>query len=381
MHHFNFHIDKIVHLKDQLGLIYKHLILQVFALSMVGIFIPIYLLTIGFSLTQVLVLFLVEWTVFGLFAPFYALIISRVGLKEIIIVRIVLLPVMLLLLHLLKYSSFLQKYVYLIIIPLALTAALYTMSIQSLFGKHMGVKKHGSKTAKLVALPGLFSIFAPVLGGLVAGIFGFGALFFLVSVMLLVSLIPILFFKENVDHPSFNFLVFHKLKKYTKEMFMIVVMGFSGFVFMGILPIALYLTVGDISSLGFLFGLFSLVSALLIIFAGRLSDKVGIRKVFRIGVLSLAIVLSLMGYYLGSILFVGLAIISGFFAPFRGVPFETHLYNEARKNKSILEFLAFKEFSFFIGRALFLVVVILLGSRLDLAYYLGGISSLLLLVF
>ena len=111
MHHLNFHIDKIVHLKDKLGLIYKHLILQVFALSMIGIFIPIYLLTIGFSLTQVLVLFLVEWTVFGLFAPLYALIISKVGLKEIIILRTVLLPVLLFLLHLLKYNEFLQKYV------------------------------------------------------------------------------------------------------------------------------------------------------------------------------------------------------------------------------------------------------------------------------
>ncbi len=381
MHHFNFHIDKIVHLKDRLGLIYKHLILQVFALSMVGIFIPIYLLTIGFSLTQVLVLFLVEWTVFGLFAPFYALIISKVGLKEVIVVRTVLLPVMLLLLHLLKYSALLQKYVYLIVIPLALTAALHTMSIQSLFGKHMGAKKHGSKTAKLAALPRLFSIFAPVIGGLIAGVLGFGALFFLVSIMLLVSLIPILFFKENVDHPSFNFLVFHKLKRYLKEMLMVIFIGFSGFVFMGILPIAIYLTVGDISSLGFLFGLFSLVSALLIMFVGRLSDKVGLRRVFRIGVFGVGAVLCLMGYYLGSMLFVGLAILSGFFAPFRGVPFETHLYNVSRKNKSILEFLAFKEFSFFIGRALFLIVVILLGSRLDLAYYLGGVSSLLLLIF
>ncbi|MBT3865950.1 MFS transporter [Candidatus Woesearchaeota archaeon] len=348
---------------------------------MIGIFIPIYLLTIGFSLTQVLVLFLVEWTVFGLFAPLYALIISKVGLKEIIILRTVLLPVLLFLLHLLKYNEFLQKYVYLIVIPLAITAALHTMSIQSLFGKHMGTKKHGTKTAKLVALPGLFSILAPVIGGLVAGIFGFGALFFLASVMLIVSLIPILVFKENVDHPSFNFLVFHKLKKYVKEMFMIGVIGFSGFVFMGILPIALYLTIGDVSSLGLLFGLFSLVSALLIIFTGKLSDKIGIRKVFRIGVLGVGLVLCLMGYYFGTMIFVGLAIVSGFFAPFRGVPFETHLYNVARKNKSVLEFLAFKEFSFFIGRALFLVVIILLGSRLDLAYYIGGISSLLLFVF
>ena len=381
MHHFNFHIEKIVHLKDKLGLIYKHLILQVFALSMVGIFIPIYLLTIGFSLTQVLVLFLVEWTVFGLFSPLYALIISRVGLKEIIILRTVLLPILLLLLHLLKFSAFLQKHVYLIVIPLAITAALHTMSIQSLFGKHMGSKKHGAKTAKLVALPGLFSILAPVIGGLVAGIFGFGALFFLASIMLIVSLIPILVFKENVDHPSFNFLVFHKLKKYTKDMFMIITIGFSGFVFMGILPIALYLTIGNVCSLGLLFGLFSLVSALLIIFTGKLSDRIGIRNVFRIGILGVALVLCLMGYYFGTMIFVGLAIVSGFFAPFRGVPFETYLYNEARKNKSILEFLAFKEFSFFIGRALFLVVIILLGSRLDLAYYIGGISSLLLFVF
>ena len=63
------------------------------------------------------------------------------------------------------------------------------------------------------------------------------------------------------------------------------------------------------------------------------------------------------------------------------IAYETHLYNEARRYRSPLEFITFKEFSQFIGRTIFFAVLFLVTMSFNVSFYLGALVSLVFLLY
>jgi len=373
------HIDKLLHLKDKLSFIYTHLILQSFALSLIGVFIPIFLYTIGFDLRKIILFILVQWIFFGGFSPVYARIVSKIGLKEVIIIRTPLLILNLFLLYILPGSHFLQSYVYVLAALEGISGALYTMSITSLFAKHIGIKQQGKRTAKFMAFPRMASVIAPAIGGFIALEFGFPLLFLLVLLILTISLIPIFFLKENIDHPGYKSLLFKDFKKHFKEFITLNGYAMRGVALGILLPIAIYLYKQNTFSLGVVTSLSALASAMLYIYLGSVVDKKGINNFIRFGGVYTGVLMVLMGIYIESYFLVVLAVLIGF----NTVPiaYETHLYREAKKHRSPLEFISFKEFSLFIGRSIFLLFLLFITIEFDTAFYIGALASLVFVFF
>lgn len=142
--HHHHHITKLVHLKTKLGKLYSHLLLQALAVSMLSIFVPIHLLRMGFPLSEVFLFLLVEWGIFSLAAPFTAMVISKVGLKEVILIRTPLIVISLILLSLMPSSLFLQSLYLPIGALIGISLIFYTLSISSLFSEFMHKKKKNS---------------------------------------------------------------------------------------------------------------------------------------------------------------------------------------------------------------------------------------------
>jgi MFS family permease len=379
VHHFHL-LDQ---LKGRLGLLYFHLIIQAFAISLISIFIPIYLLELGYSLQRVFVFLLIQWAAFGLFTPIYGKIIHKIGLKEVILYRT---PIYVLGLFLLNSKEIMlgsEIIFFLIPIFLGFSESLYTLSITSLFAKFMGKKDHAKKTAKLITFPKIVSIAGPLLGGFIVFEFGFSILLIAVITLLLVSVIPVYFIKHVVDYPKFNFQLFREIKFNFKELIFLKFYGMKGFLLFIILPIAIFLLNKNTLSLGFIISLISLVSAIFTLYLGKITDKFGTIKIIKYGAIFTFLLFLNLGYFYNSEILYFLSILSGFISILIDLPYETHLYEKSKNHENKpLEFLVFKEFGLFLGRLiLFLLLIIIFFDAIDLAFYFGSISAVIFIFF
>lgn len=379
-HPHHHHAEKLFHLKSKLGLLYWHLIIQAFALSLVSIFVPIYLLIIGFTLPEVFFFVLIEWTVFGLCAPLYGKIIHRTGVKEVILMRTPVYAGALVLLSLLEHSLLMQQYYYIIAVFTGFSGGIYTLSITSLFAKYIGEKKQSEKTGEFFALPKLASLIGPALGGIIAVLLGFIVLFLFAVVLLFLSIIPLSFVKQNIDHPPFTCAVFARMRKMKKECFMLAAYGIKTLVFVILIPLTLYVIAHSVLTTGVVISILSVASALVTIAVGVMSDKHKRRPLVKFSSIGTAVVFLLIGASLGAPFLVYLLLIASIVCLFVDIPYETHLYRQARK-KSPLEFLAFKEFFLWVGRFVFLIAVMCIGAQLSGAFYLGAVASCAFLFF
>ncbi len=377
------HITKLFQLKDKLGLLYEHLIIQAFAISLVSIFIPVYLLSIGFSLQKVLVFLLIEWGIFGALSPVYGRIINRFGLKEVILIRTPLYFVGLYFLFLLRDNIFLREVFYFIPAIIGASGALYTLSIDSIFASEVGNRKQGEKVAKLIALPQLATIVGPFMGGMLSALWGFQILFFAVFILLFISCIPILLIKEHINHPPFKLKIFKKMKGQFKNFLYIVPFGTKTLIEISIIPLVIYLYQENTIYLGSIVSILSIISGLYVLLIGKLTDKYGYAKILRFGGAVTCIIYLTFGYFLqnDSSPFLLFPIAAAMICFLINLPFETYLFKESRKEKSPLEFLAFREFAQFWGRMILLGTLILFNYNLDFAFYLGGFFSGIFILF
>ncbi|MCK4926994.1 MAG: hypothetical protein KAS11_00875, partial [Candidatus Aenigmarchaeota archaeon] len=131
--HFHHHMHKIHLLKNELSEVYMNLALESFALSLISIFVPIYILSVGYSFDYMILFFMIYYGCIGIFAPVSASLANRFGFKHIILFRTPLLIAFLLGLHNIESLMF---------SPLVLAAfggfgsSLYWISINSIFAKY-----------------------------------------------------------------------------------------------------------------------------------------------------------------------------------------------------------------------------------------------------
>ncbi|MCK5043262.1 MAG: hypothetical protein KAR51_04500, partial [Candidatus Aenigmarchaeota archaeon] len=131
--HLHHHMHKIHILKDELSEVYMNLAIQSFALSLISIFIPIYILSVGFTFDYMILFFMVFYGFIGLTSPVSAALANKFGFKHIILFRTPILITFLLGLYNIDGLAF---------SPLFLAAfggigsSLYWVSINSIFAKN-----------------------------------------------------------------------------------------------------------------------------------------------------------------------------------------------------------------------------------------------------
>lgn len=376
------HIDLLVHLKGRLGRIYTHLLIQAFAVSMVSVFIPIHLLKLGFPLESVFLFLLIQWGCFSLLAPLAGLIVQKVGVKEVIMLRTPLLIAALVFLIYMEKIPSLQPYFPVAAFMLGASSILYTLSITSLFSSSMHLKSPGSDTGRLFSLPQIGTIAGPFVGGFIILKAGFPVLFGIVSAIMLLSLIPIGAIKRKVDHPEFNAMEsFGFFQTHKKTALMLNIYSIRLLAIYTVIPLAIYISLRDVLSLGFIVSCASFLSMIITLKIGQWTDKVGGGTILKFGAIINCLFLFILGLTAKIPLFVYVSVAAGLIGAFLEVPLESGIYSIARRHKSPLPFLVFKEFSFAIGRVLFFVFLILLANKFNIAFYLGSAASLALVWF
>lgn len=345
-------------------------------LSMIGIFIPLFLFVeLQFSLSQVIVFYLLWSIAFAIISLCSLPLISRYGTKMVMVASVPLLIIGTLVLWTLASVPVLY-------LPAAvlqgLSMGLFWMGFhvtairlakRRVVGKEMGLFTLASV---------LGAIAGPVIGGVILMYSTFPILFLVTSIVLFCSMLPLLFSKEI--HPRTRVSLAHFFhKKHRRYFFAYVVQGMQ-FVAAGVFwPLFIFTILGSYQTLGsyasvtmFAIGMFSLG-------IGAMADVWNKRWLIRIFAPIEAILWVVRPFVssIGQVFTIGF--LSGLSSSGIDVPLLAKTYAHAKKDHAV-GFILFREISLRIGEILLLLLVLLTGSIVT-AFYASGIGALAYLFF
>lgn len=249
-----------------------------FAISLIGIFIPIYLyVERGFSFVDTLSFFIFYSVTFAIITPLAAKFSARFGVKHSILLSIPLYLTSIGLLYGLNHFN-----ISLIIISSLLGAsqAFYWMGMHLEFLRASDKKHRGEEVGKRIGFALITGMTAPFFGGLLISLFGFGLVFSFTTVMLISS--ALILFRSKDKHTSYNFSLRSVINKdHWKDSLFFVSEGTQVMAEGVIWPLFIFFILGSYLSLGLIGSLLSGISAILVVVFGKFSDHTNKRKIIR----------------------------------------------------------------------------------------------------
>lgn len=256
------------------------------ALSFVGVYVPIFLLVHGFSLSST-ILFFVVFHVVGLAVGLLICpwLMERFGLAQTLR---------------LSYPVQIAYFVSLNLIPIfsvpwwfvaglgGIATFVYWMPLNILLVKHADEKKMGSDLGAFFAMPKIFGIAGPLLSAALIPFVGFWPMFIVAGIGLMLSYLPLVGIGRNGIAVVFRLA--QAIEKIRKRKLLFLLEGFDNIIeesewFWGIFA---FILIGSLSAPGIVGGLESLGGALFAILVGKLADK-NAMKLIPIASLGLAV--------------------------------------------------------------------------------------------
>lgn len=259
-------------LSRQVKGLYESVAIMDLALAMVMIFEPIYLYSIGSSIPQILLFYLVVYIGYFALIPFGARFARRYGYEKAMMVSSPFLIGLYVFLFAAKDPS--SVWIWLAAISYALQKTFYWPGYHADFAKYSELKEEGREVSNLVVISSIVYIVGPFLSGVIITILGFKALFVIVSLLILVSNIPLILVPERFTPLPYSYADSYKrlFSKNSRRAFF-ASLGFAEeFVVLVIWPIFIYLTVKSFFNVGIVVALATFVTMLVTLYIGRLSD-------------------------------------------------------------------------------------------------------------
>jgi len=245
----------------------------------------------------------------------------------------------------------------------------------------------GEQIGTSVVVYNLASVIAPFLGGLIIFKLGFSALFAMVLILLLISVIPLFFSGEihEVYTDSYR-KAFRQIfnKKFYKEAVAFAAYGFDDGVNMFVWPIFMLVLAINYESMGLITSGALFLSLIFAFYIGKLVDRLNRRKLLRIGSFLTAIAW-LFKTFVRTPLDVFLAHSIYRFAFTSGnIPFRAIMYDRASENDRYLDrYIVFREMACSLGRALMFIIlaVIFLFVSVSKIYLIFPLAAVFALLF
>jgi len=372
MHH-HIHAHHLHLIKDEIQEVYLNLIIQSFGISLISIFVPIYLLQLGFTINQALIFVMVEWGVLSFSAPFAAMMAKRIGFKHMMVYR---LPLMLYYFIMLYSLNFVSYPIYLIALGGGISGSMYWVSMHSLFAKYSDKIHRGKQTGKLMTIPNISAMIGPSIGGLIAVTFGFKVLIVTSMIFLCVATIPLFFTKDMKPHVlkfSFSDMFARKHFKFITRFVAQGIMAISGTI---IWPIFVYLILNDVASVGFMATISAVGIIVFTLIIGNMSDRVNKIRIIKFGGVLMALTFFLRIFALNTITIFAISFIAGLFSVLINLPILAMFYDAANK-ENLSEIVVLREFGLGIGKVGTLLILLYVINKFAIGFSLGGVASLI----
>jgi len=361
-------LEKLVHLRkntpDGITAIYLNTTLRTLAISLVGIFIPVYIFMqtqrvfgegIAIGLYGVIVYYLIYRLVVLFLVIPVSSIISKIGFRWSLLFSALLLAIMLFL------FSLTTTYFWVLIVAAIVhgtQAAFYWLSYRSLFVKDGVLGRLGEEVSINAILSRVVAIGGPALGGIIIATWGFSYLFWIALVIVIFSGLPFFFMhyhKRNKPATVSSVINWLKVEKHRNEEISFIGRNIEGFVAAIFWPLFIFLIVGSYEKQGLVVSLGLVAGAIVILFAGRIFDKKYSFKVYRFGVIWVSIIYLVRIFVnsLGKLVMVQVAYDMA--SPFYWVTFDSLVYERAREeNDQVLTFMVSR--MIMVSIALFIVL-------------------------
>ena len=246
------------HFKHRITQVYITQALTAISHSLIGVFIPIYLLTLGYTLPQVLLYFIVHKGVVVFVSPIAAYFNHRIGFKKTILLHI---PFFILSFGMLYALTFTDTHYLLPAASGGFAIAFYWIPMKTLFIKYSHKKTRGQEVGTLQAIQSTLAVASPAIGGVIAALFGFPVLIIIGLLLGALSAAPLFFTPEIKAKTSFALKDLWRIKDHG---FMGVTVA-DGFLFVAIaylFPLLIYLTLQTTTSVGYIESLGMILFAL-----------------------------------------------------------------------------------------------------------------------
>ena len=376
--HYNFHhIFRIHRIRKELKEVYANRVIDRFANCLLNIFIPIYLITIGFDLWSALLFLVVANLVtFSLSVP-SAFISSKVGLKHTILYRAPILIAFTYLLSSLPSLHLSTAGVVLAGMILGIAQALYWIPFNSEFVKNSDKIHEGEEVGILLALPMLAATIAPAVGGLVLNFFGFTVLFTVFAVIVMASVVPLFATRD------YNRLFQIRRKEFVWRLNHTFHVGFmiDGIIYIAefyLWPLYIFLTLNDPVTVGVSVSLTIVGLAVFNLLTGKFADMANKERMMKVGAVGYFFVWVSRVFVHTHLEFFLLSFLGGMFCTLLKIPLFARFCEFSKERKHILNDVALREMWIRIGMTL-VAVIPMFGMGITSAFVITGMLVLLYL--
>jgi len=256
-----------------------------------------------------------------------------------------------------------------------LSTSFYWINFHADFAKFSDKKNRGREVSIWFITAYMSILLGPILGSIIITYMGFITLFVIVSLIFMLSAVPLFLSSEVYEPIEFSIRDIFR-RSHLKETYFYVTYGIRMMVSMVVSPIYIFFLLTQYISLGAIASLTALGSMIIGYFVGRLSkDEKKERLMLRYGSLFHSLGLFFMVFVRT---FVQIAVVNVYLAMsfiFIDIPHYSMMYTKARKQRNMMGYIVFREISIGIGRVLG-VLLILLTGKLILGFIVSGITMI-----
>lgn len=333
-HHEHHHVEFHKALHDKMSKIYVFQAFMTFVKSLVGVFIPVYLYSLGYSLIQIFSYVIVFSLIYLLFIPLSIWMIRKIGFKYMILLSI---PIYVLHIISLNYLDNIVFF-YLASASFGLYLLIFWPSMHSEIALNGSNKHRGSQIGNLQIIVIVVTSLAPLIGGIFFEYLTYYKLL-LVSLFLMgIGTIPMIFSKDvKLRKYHFNYSDYLRLiknRRYKNSKMAFSFEGIEHFINSFIWPIIIFLFFqGNFAKLGVLFTFVSVLSIIFILKLKKYLDKKNKNEVLRLAtkLQSFNVLLKTMITLFGSIFLYFIESLSKLIHNSTIISFNSIFYNNAHK--------------------------------------------------
>ena len=365
-----------VNFKDEIIELYSARILRAFGYALIAIFIPIYLLNLGYSFQIVLMFFLMKYILIIIMSPLVGVFQRFFGLKHTMMLSTVFLVIFFILL----YS--IVDYNWNILLLGALSGfelTLFWIPMNSDFSIHMKKDKTGSETGLLVIIPRIAAVIAPFIGALIIINYEFNVLLIAACLIIISSIFPLFLTKDK----HYKMMPISKLfSKHNNKYFWIFFSKGIIAATMLLWPLFIFFTVKDYMFVGGLATLQALAGIAVGLLIGKFSDKTNPIKLFKKIALLSFLIWSTAIFISGPFLITIYSFLLGISFVAFCIPTFAFICKDSY-HKNMIELMVYREIILSISRALVIIIAIILPFEImfQSLFALSAVASFSLLLF
>ncbi|MBU1111813.1 MAG: MFS transporter [archaeon] len=360
----------------EMNQIYISVALRSLAISLISIFVPMYLYNeLGYTLAETLVFYIFYAVIFAISTPFTAKFACKYGFKHSVLLSA---PMYVMYFFLLYQLDTYQ-------IPLVLIAGLLGLGMSFFWmGMHLEFKKvshknhRGEEVGKREAVAILATLLGPLAGGALIKFVNFHIVFILASVLLLIS--ALFLFASSERHVPYHFSVKSIFdKRYWRSSLFFVYRGMFAMTNGVIWPLFIFMSLSDYFTVGILGSVAAIGTSILMVFTGKLSDhKFKKRTIIKWFVPFESLSWIVRGFLTTFSGFLGVTMFHSITYGAMSSPMSAREYNHTRDNA--VEYFITREIFICLGRILVLCFLLLTASFVS-SFVLVGAASFLAVLF